>query len=49
MYIFIHDCNIGHINYSGARAALLEFVEKIKVGYVMLPDNRTAVIAKQIS
>lgn len=48
-YIFIHDCNIGHINYSGARAALLEFVEKIKVGYVMLPDNRTAVIAKQIS
>lgn len=45
-YIFIHDCNIGHVNYKGARVALLEFVEKEKIGYVMLPDNKTAVITK---
>lgn len=45
-YIFIHDCNIGHVNYKGARTALLEFTEKENVGYVMLPDNKTAVITK---
>lgn len=45
-YIFIHDCNIGHAVYKGARTALLEFAEKEKIGYVMLPDNKTAVIVK---
>lgn len=45
-YIFVHDCNIGHINYKGARIALLELAEKEKIGYVMLPDNKTAVITK---
>lgn len=45
-YIFIHDCNIGHLYYKGARVALLEFAEKMGVSYVMLPDNKTAVITK---
>lgn len=45
-YIFIHDCNIDHFMYRGARKALLEFVQKVKIGYVMLPDDRTAVITK---
>lgn len=45
-YIFIHDCNIGHVNYKGARIALLEFTEKENIGYVILPDNKTAVITK---
>nr|WP_302583928.1 TylF/MycF/NovP-related O-methyltransferase [uncultured Schaedlerella sp.] len=45
-YIFIHDCNIGHDDYKGARIALLEFIEKENIGYVMLPDNCTAVITK---
>lgn len=45
-YIFVHDCCIGHVNYKGARIALLEFIEKEKIGYVMLPDNSTAVITK---
>lgn len=45
-FIFIHDCNIGHVNYKGARKALLEFVEKENIGYVMLADNKTAAITK---
>lgn len=45
-YIFVHDCNIGDARYRGPRAALLEFVEREKIGYVMLPDNATAVITK---
>lgn len=46
-YIFIHDCNIGHVNYKGSRTALLEFItERENIGYVMLPDNKTAVITK---
>lgn len=45
-YIFVHDCNIGDARYRGPRAALLEFAEQAKVGYVMLPDNATAVITK---
>lgn len=45
-YIFIHDCNIGHVHYKGARIALLEYTEKQRIGYVMLPDNHTAVITK---
>lgn len=45
-YIFVHDCNIGDVIYRGPRAALLEFTEQEKVGYVMLPDNATAVITK---
>lgn len=46
-YIFVHDCNIGNINYRGARVALLEFCEKNKIGYVMLPDDYcTAVLTK---
>lgn len=45
-YIFVHDCTIGHVNYKGARIALLEFAEKENIGYVMLPDNKTAVITK---
>lgn len=45
-YIFVHDCNIGNSYYRGARQALLEFIQKVKIGYVMLPDNRTAVITK---
>jgi len=44
--MFIHDCNIGHPNYKGARKALLEFTERIGVGYVVLLDNKTAVITK---
>ena len=47
-YIFVHDCNIGHVNYKGARIALLEFTEKESIGYVMLSDNKTAVITKGI-
>lgn len=42
----MHDCTIGHVNYKGARIALLEFAEKENIGYVMLPDNKTAVITK---
>lgn len=45
-YIFVHDCNIGHVNYKGARIALLEFTKKENIGYVMMPDNKTAVITK---
>lgn len=45
-YIFVHDCNIGDVRYRGPRAALLEFVEQEKAGYVMLPDHATAVITK---
>lgn len=45
-YIFVHDCNIGHDNFKGSRKALLEFVEKTGIGYVMLPDNCTAVITR---
>lgn len=45
-YIFVHDCNIADMRYKGPRAALLEFVEREKIGYVMLPDNATAVITK---
>lgn len=42
----MHDCNIGHVNYKGARIALHEFVEREKIEYVMLSDNKTAVITK---
>lgn len=45
-YIFVHDCRIGHLNYRGARAALIDFCNKYDIGYVMLPDNMTAVITK---
>lgn len=45
-YIFIHDCNIEHSSFKGARKALIEFAERERVGYVMLPDNCTAVIVK---
>lgn len=48
-YIFVHDTDIGHDNYKGARVALMEFVEKEKIGYVMLPDTKTAVITKGMS
>lgn len=45
-YLFVHDCNISHSSYKGARVALLEFAEKENVGYVMMTDNSTAVITK---
>lgn len=45
-YIFVHDCMKGHPNYKGARAAFLEFTDKMGIGYVILPDNGTAVIVK---
>lgn len=45
-YIFIHDCNIGHSSYKGARVALQEFTRKENIGYVMMADNSTAVITK---
>lgn len=48
-YIFVHDCNIGDVIYRGPRTALLEFAEREKTGYVMLPDNATAVITKNKS
>ena len=46
-YIFVHDCNIEQATFNGgSRQALLEFVHKEKIGYVMLPDCMTAVITK---
>ena len=45
-YIFIHDCNLNHLNFGGARQAVLEFCEEKQIGYVMLPDDYTAVLTK---
>lgn len=45
-YIFVHDCHIEQAEFRGARQALLEFVHKENIGYVMLPDGSTAVLTK---
>lgn len=45
-YIFVHDCNLNHLNFGGARQAVLEFCEENQIGYVMLPDGYTAVLTK---